>query len=122
MKITYHEKTDLLYISLEDSPDQVVNKRVDADVVLELAEDNRIVGIEILDASKRIRLGKASTFGVSGNGVGNCEPAAIGPHRPKRQPPRCSLHARLRGTSCYHNAIIKPAEPHGTGIGAKFAP
>jgi uncharacterized protein YuzE len=58
MKITYHEKTDLLYISLEDSPDQVVNKRVDADVVLDLAEDNRIVGIEILDASKRIRLEK----------------------------------------------------------------
>lgn len=58
MKITYHEKTDLLYIRLEDSPDQVVNKRVDADVVLDLAEDNRIVGIEILDASKRIRLEK----------------------------------------------------------------
>jgi uncharacterized protein YuzE len=58
MKITYRKKTDLLYISLEDSPDQVVNKRVDADVVLDLAEGNRIVGIEILDASKRIRLEK----------------------------------------------------------------
>ena len=58
MKITYRKKTDLLYISLEDSPDQVVNKRVDADVVLDLAEDNRIVGFEILDASKRIRLEK----------------------------------------------------------------
>ena len=58
MKITYRKKTDLLYISLEDSPDQVVNKRVDADMVLDLAEDNRIVGIEILDASTRIRLEK----------------------------------------------------------------
>jgi uncharacterized protein YuzE len=58
MKITYRKKTDLLYFSLEDSPDQVVNNRVDADVVLDLAEDNRIVGIEILDASKRIRLEK----------------------------------------------------------------
>lgn len=58
MKITYHEKTDLLYSSLEDSPDQVVNRRVDADVVLDLAEGDRIVGIEILDASKRIRLDK----------------------------------------------------------------
>ena len=58
MKITYRKKTDLLYISLEDSPDQVVNKRVDADVVLDLAEGNRTVGIEILDASKRIRLEK----------------------------------------------------------------
>jgi uncharacterized protein YuzE len=58
MKITYRKKTDLLYISLEDSSDEVVNKRVDADVVLDLAEGNRIVGIEILDASKRIRLEK----------------------------------------------------------------
>jgi uncharacterized protein YuzE len=58
MKITYRKKTDLLYISLEDSSDGVVNKRVDADVVLDLAEGNRIVGIEILDASKRIRLEK----------------------------------------------------------------
>jgi hypothetical protein len=38
MKVTYHEKTDLLYISLEDSPDQVVDRRVDADVVLDPAE------------------------------------------------------------------------------------
>jgi uncharacterized protein YuzE len=58
MKITYRKKADLLCISLEDSLDQVVNKRVDADVVLDLAADNRIVGIEILDASKRIRLEK----------------------------------------------------------------
>ena len=58
MKITYRKKTDLLYISLEDSPDQVLNKRVDTDVILDLAEDNRIVGIEILDASKRICLEK----------------------------------------------------------------
>jgi len=58
MKVTYHEKSDLLYISLEDSPEQVVNRRVDADVVLDLAEGDRIVGIEILDASKRIRLDK----------------------------------------------------------------
>lgn len=58
MKITYHEKSDLLHISLEDSPGQVVNRRIDADVVLDLAEGDRIVGIEILDASKRIRLEK----------------------------------------------------------------
>ena len=33
MKITYRKKTDLLYISLEDSPDQVGNNRVDDDPV-----------------------------------------------------------------------------------------
>jgi len=56
MKITHHEKSDLLYISFDENPPQVVNRRVDDDIVLDLAEGDRIVGIEILDASKRLRL------------------------------------------------------------------
>jgi uncharacterized protein YuzE len=51
MKVTYHEKHDLLYISFDEGPQQVSNRRVDEDVVLDLAEGDRIVGIEILDAS-----------------------------------------------------------------------
>lgn len=57
MKITYRNKTDLLYIRLEDSPDQVVNKRVDADVVLDLAEDTASWASRFW-TSKRIRLEK----------------------------------------------------------------
>jgi uncharacterized protein YuzE len=56
MTITYNEEFDLLYIALDEAPDQVTNKRIDDDVVLDLAEDERIIGIEILDASKRTRL------------------------------------------------------------------
>ena len=55
MTITYNEKLDLLYIALDEGPGKVTNKRIDEDVVLDLAEDERIVGIEILDASKRTR-------------------------------------------------------------------
>ena len=62
MKVTYHERHDLLYISLDETPQQVTNRRVDEDIVLDLAEGNRIVGIEILDASKRLRLDEFRTL------------------------------------------------------------
>jgi uncharacterized protein YuzE len=58
MTITYHRKTDLLYICLDPDAKQVINKDISQNVVLELGEDDRIVGIEILDASKRIDLAR----------------------------------------------------------------
>ncbi len=48
MTITYHRTADLLYICLDPEATQVVNKDISDDVVLELGEDDRIVGIEIL--------------------------------------------------------------------------
>jgi uncharacterized protein YuzE len=56
MQILYNVKTDLLYLRLDDRKQQVMNKRLSEDIVLDLGEDNRIVGIEILDASKHLNL------------------------------------------------------------------
>ena len=56
MQILYDVKTDLLYLRLDDRKQQVINKRLSEDIVLDLGEDNRIVGIEILDASKHLNL------------------------------------------------------------------
>ena len=56
MQILYNARTDLLYLRLDDRKQQVMNKRVSEDIVLDLGEDNRIVGIEILDASKHLNL------------------------------------------------------------------
>lgn len=56
MQILYNAKADLLYLRLDDRRQQVVNKRVSEDIVLDLGEGDRIVGIEILDASKRLDL------------------------------------------------------------------
>ena len=56
MQILYNVKTDLLYLRLDDRKQQVINKRLSEDIVLDLGEDNRIVGIEILDASKHLNL------------------------------------------------------------------
>lgn len=56
MQILYNARTDLLYLRLDDRKQQVMNKRVSEDIVLDLGEDDRIVGIEILDASKHLNL------------------------------------------------------------------
>jgi uncharacterized protein YuzE len=56
MQIVYNTKTDLLYLRLDDRKQDVVNKRLSEDIVLDLGEDERIVGIEILNASKHLNL------------------------------------------------------------------
>ena len=56
MNITYDDRKDLLYIRLDDKRQQVINKRVTEDLVLDVGEDDRIVGIEILDASEHVNL------------------------------------------------------------------
>ena len=57
MQILYDVKTDLLYIRLDDRKQEVINRRLSDDVVLDMGEGDRIVGIEILDASEHLNLG-----------------------------------------------------------------
>jgi uncharacterized protein YuzE len=56
MRVFYDDKSDLLYIRLDDRTQEVLNKRVSEDVVLDLGEGDRIIGIEIMDASKHVHL------------------------------------------------------------------
>jgi uncharacterized protein YuzE len=56
MEIVYDAKTDLLYLRLDDQKQDVINKRISEDIVLDLGKGDRIVGIEILDASKHLNL------------------------------------------------------------------
>ncbi len=56
MQILYNSRTDLLYLRLDDRKQQVSNSRLSDEIALDLGEDDRIVGIEILDASKRLNL------------------------------------------------------------------
>ena len=56
MLINYDSKHDLLYIRLDSRKQQLMNKRVTDDLVLDIGEDNKIVGIEIMDASEHINL------------------------------------------------------------------
>ena len=56
MQITYDVQKDLLYVRLDDQKQAVLNRRVSEDVVLDIGDGDRIVGFEILDASKHVRL------------------------------------------------------------------
>ena len=58
MNIIYNDKTDLLYFRLDDVKQEVINKRVSEDIVLDVGEGDRIIGFEILDASKHLNLEK----------------------------------------------------------------
>jgi uncharacterized protein YuzE len=56
MTINYNSQTDLLYISLDQKAHTLTNRRVNEDVVLDIDEQGKIVGIEIMDASRNIQL------------------------------------------------------------------
>ncbi|MDI6792294.1 MAG: DUF2283 domain-containing protein [bacterium] len=56
MNILYNDRSDLLYIRLDDRKQDVINRRVSEDIVLDMGEGERIIGIEILDASKHVSL------------------------------------------------------------------
>lgn len=56
MQIVYDAKTDLLYLRLDDQKQDVINKRISEGIVIDLGKGDRIVGIEILDASKHLNL------------------------------------------------------------------
>jgi uncharacterized protein YuzE len=58
MKISYDDKTDLLYIRLDDTKQDVINRRITDNVVVDIGNGDKIIGIEILDASTHVNLGK----------------------------------------------------------------
>ncbi len=58
MQIHYNSKTDLLYLRFTPEKQQVTNIQVTDDIILDIGENDKIVGIEILDASKHVNLEK----------------------------------------------------------------
>jgi len=58
MNIAYNHKTDLLYLRLDDRKQDVINQRVSENIVLDVGENDKIIGIEILDASRHVSLDK----------------------------------------------------------------
>jgi uncharacterized protein YuzE len=57
MTIQYDIKTDLLYLMIEPSNHkEIINKRVSDEIVLDIGESDKIIGIEIMNASKHLNL------------------------------------------------------------------
>jgi uncharacterized protein YuzE len=56
MNIEYNDKYDLLYIRFDEQSQEVVNQRINDNIVLDIGKDNKIVGIEIIDAAEVLNL------------------------------------------------------------------
>ena len=58
MKIKYDPEVDVAYISFKKGPTQVTTIRITEDVAIDLGPKEKIVGIEILDASSHFEFKK----------------------------------------------------------------
>jgi uncharacterized protein YuzE len=56
MNIEYNNKTDMLYMRMDNEEHTIINKRITDDIVLDIDEAGKIIGIEIMDASKNMNL------------------------------------------------------------------
>ncbi len=56
MKISYDTDTDLLYVRFDPAPQPVRNIALTDHLVLDLGANDKIVGLEILDASEVVNL------------------------------------------------------------------
>jgi uncharacterized protein YuzE len=58
MKISYDEKYDTMYIKLIDEPLECRTLQLSEDIALNIGPNEKLVGIEILDAKQAIGNGK----------------------------------------------------------------
>jgi uncharacterized protein YuzE len=56
MNVLNNDKTDLLYIRLDENKQSVINKRIDKSITLDVGKKGKIIGIEILNASENVNL------------------------------------------------------------------
>ena len=57
MRITYDPQYDLLYLKISEAK-KVICKEVDEDITFDIDAESKLVGIEIISASKHIDLSK----------------------------------------------------------------
>lgn len=55
MRITYDQKYDALYLKIGDA-EEVLCKEIDEDITLDIDVHGKLVGIEVLSASRHINL------------------------------------------------------------------
>ena len=56
MKITYDPEADAAYIKFNQDRPQVTTIRVNNDVLIDIGHEKELIGIEILNATKNMRL------------------------------------------------------------------
>ena len=61
MRITYDAVADAVYVILTEKVEPPDTRKVDDDIFLDFNGDDQLVGIEVLDASKRLELSQLMT-------------------------------------------------------------
>jgi uncharacterized protein YuzE len=56
MQVQYDAKADLIYIRLDERKQKVINRRISNEVVLDMGKNRKIIGLEILNASKCLNM------------------------------------------------------------------
>ena len=52
MRITYDESVDAMYIKLNEKLVYKTSKKITDDVLIDYSKDGKVMGVEVLDASK----------------------------------------------------------------------
>ena len=66
MKLAYHQDTDSLYIDLSEHP-SVESREISEGVVLDFDAEGNLVGIDIDNASRKVRLERLVLPGLHGD-------------------------------------------------------
>lgn len=64
MKITYDAAADAVYLRLSHSGGTVTTKQVDQDILIDFNQKDQLIGIEVLSASKRLKLSELEQVAV----------------------------------------------------------
>jgi uncharacterized protein YuzE len=77
MKMSYDADVDAVYLELlRSEPDGVIE--VAEGIHIDVTSDGRIVGIELLDASKKVSIGSLLTYEIDADGIETFRRAVIG--------------------------------------------
>lgn len=77
MKVSYDADVDAVYLELlKSEPEGVIE--VAEGIHIDVTSDGRIVGIELLDASKKVSLGSLLTYELDAEGIDTLGRAVTG--------------------------------------------
>jgi len=70
MKITYDKKVDAIYIALSNLKPEGVIEVADG-INIDVTSDDKIVGIELLDATQKVSLDTLLTYEIAADSIGD---------------------------------------------------
>ena len=70
MKFTYDPRYNIAYIGFQDKPKEVESIAVSDELVIDMAPDGTVYGIELLNANEQLKRGKIRQFTILNEATG----------------------------------------------------